>query len=312
MAASVRLPPMPPLPAPPLHAWGLLEVSGADAGAFLHGQFTSDLNRLPEGRAQLSAYCLPKGEVLADFLLWRTAAGGYRLLLPRERCAPVARRLQLFRLRAAVEIEDASEACAFLAMFEPTAGDPPVPPPSEPLAVAEHGEETILAWPDARGRWLRLCPRPAHGAPGDGGDADERWRQLDLEAGLPFVRAGSAERFAPQHLNLDLLDAVSFDKGCYPGQEVVARMRYRGRIKHRTYLLRFPAGAAPEPGAELFPAADGAARPCGHVAEACPLPDGGWLALASLRIASAGAPVRTADAAPAQMLPLPYPLDTPE
>ena len=301
---------MPPSPAPPLHAWGLLEVAGADAAEFLHGQFTSDLRGLPAGRAQLSAYCLPKGEVLADFLIWRAAAGGWRLLLPRERCAPVARRLQLFRLRAAVEIEDASDAHDFLAMFDPAAGEPPAPPPAEPLAVAERGEDTILAWPDARGRWLRL--RPAAGAPGGGDDADERWRRLDLEAGLPFVRAGSAERFAPQHLNLDLLDAVSFDKGCYPGQEVVARMRYRGRIKHRTYLLRFPAGAAPEPGAELFPAADGAARPCGHVAEACPLPDGGWLALAPLRIASAGAPVRAADAAPARMLPLPYPLDAPE
>ena len=301
---------MPPPPAPPLHAWGLLEVSGADAAAFLHGQFTSDLQRLPEGRAQLSAYCLPKGEVLADFLIWRTAAGGYRLLLPRERCAPVARRLQLFRLRAAVKIEDASDAHTFLAMFDPSAGEPPEPPPGEPLAVAERGEETILAWPDARGRWLRL--RPAAGAPDDGGDADGRWRRRDLEAGLPFVRAGSAERFAPQHLNLDLLDAVSFDKGCYPGQEVVARMRYRGRIKHRTYLLRFPEGAAPEPGAELFPAADGATRPCGHVAEACPLPDGGWLALAPVRIAAAAEPVRAAAAAPGEVLPLPYPLTAPE
>ena len=302
---------MPPPPAPPLHAWGLLEVAGADAAEFLHGQFTSDLQRLPEGRAQLSAYCLPKGEVLADFLIWRTAAGGYRLLLPRERCAPVARRLQLFRLRAAVEIEDASGAHAFLAMFDPTAGEPPEPPPEEPLAVAERGEETILAWPDARGRWLRL--RPAAGTPDDGGgDADERWRRQDLEAGLPFVRAGSAGRFAPQHLNLDLLDAVSFDKGCYPGQEVVARMRYRGRIKHRTYLLRFPDGAAPEPGAELFPAADEAARPCGHVAEACPLPDGGWLALAPVRIAAAAEPVRAAAAAPGEVLPLPYALPAPE
>lgn len=301
---------MPPPPAPPLHAWGLLEVSGADAAEFLHGQFTNDLKRLPEGRAQLSAYCLPKGEVLADFLIWRTAAGGYRLLLPRERCAPVARRLQLFRLRAAVEIEDASDARAFLAMFDPAAGEPPAPPPGEPLAVAEHGEDTILAWPDARGRWLRL--RPAAGAPDGGGDADERWRRRDLEAGLPFVRAGSAGRFAPQHLNLDLLDAVSFDKGCYPGQEVVARMRYRGRVKHRTYLLRFPDGAAPEPGAELFPAADGAPRPCGHVAEACPLPDGGWLALAPVRIAAAAEPVRAADAAPGEILPLPYPLTAPE
>ena len=303
---------MPPPAAPLLHAWGLLEVSGADAAGFLHGQFTSDLQRLPAGRAQLSAYCLPKGEVLADFLLWRTAAGGCRLLLPRERCAPVARRLQLFRLRAAVEIEDASAAHAFQAMFEPAAGAPPMPPPEEPLAVVERGGDTILAWPDARGRWLRL--RPAADAPDAAPDAgaDERWRRLDLESGLPFVRAGSAGQFAPQHLNLDLLDAVSFDKGCYPGQEVVARMRYRGRIKHRTYLLRFPDGAAPEPGAELFPAAAGETRPCGHVADACPLPDGGWLALAAVRIASAGEPVRAAGAAPAEVLPLPYALSGPE
>ena len=296
---------MPSPAAPPLHAWGLLEVAGADAAEFLHGQFTSDLRRLPEGRAQLSAYCLPKGEVLADFLIWRAAGGAYRLLLPRERCAPVARRLQLFRLRAAVEIEDATAAHDFLAEFEPAAGAP-----AEPLAVAERSADTVLAWPDARGRWLRLRPAAGEATPKAG--ADERWRRLDLEAGLPFVRAGSAERFAPQHLNLDLLDAVSFDKGCYPGQEVVARMHYRGRIKHRTYLLRCPDGAAPEPGAELFPAAAGATRPCGHVAEACPLPDGGWLALAPVRIAAASEPVRAADAAAAEVLPLPYPLREPE
>ena len=296
---------MPSPAAAPLHAWGLLEVAGADAAEFLHGQFTSDLQGLPAGRAQLSAYCLPKGEVLADFLVWRTAAGGWRLLLPRERCAPVARRLQLFRLRAEVEIEDATAAHDFLGAFEAGAGMP-----AEPLAVAERGGDTILAWPDARGRWLRL--RPAAGdAPSDAG-ADERWRRLDLEAGLPFVRAGSAERFAPQHLNLDLLDAVSFDKGCYPGQEVVARMHYRGRIKHRTRLLRFPDGAPAEPGAELFPAAAGGARACGRVADACALPEGGWLALAPLRVASAGEPVRAATGAPAAALPLPYPLTEPE
>ena len=279
-----------------LRDWGLLAIAGDDAEEFLHGQFTNDLKSLPPERAQLSAYCAPKGGVIANFLIWRTGRE-FRLLLPDDQAEAVAQRLHMFRLRAAVDIDVCTGAHAFAAEFDAA--------PEAPLAVRTDADGTVLAWPGAAGRQLRIAADATGAADAR---ADARWRLRDIEAGIPFVRAATRERFVAQYLNLDALGALDFDKGCYPGQEVVARLKYLGTLKHRTYRLRFPADTSLAPGDAVFPRGD--ARECGRIVDACADAQG-VQALAVLRRQTARACELCApapDAPPAQRLPLPYPL----
>lgn len=301
-----------------LDDWTVLGIGGADAPDFLHGQFTNDLLALPEDRAQLSAYCMPKGQMIANFLLWRTADSQYRIALPSGLGQAVSQRLQLFKLRSDVEIESLGESFALFGVTESyPVGHPeaPVQLPRPPLGKIEAGPYTAVAWPGPRPRWLVACPPDAAAALWEGNEApgsgSDLWRLWDIEDGIPFVRAENREQFVPQHLNLDLVGAISFDKGCYPGQEVVARMKYRGQIKFRTYRLSGDCGEAPAPGDPIHLGEDPDARPCGRVVDARIPPGGGpCQMLASVRAADAGQPLRAQrpDGPPLEQLPLPYEL----
>ena len=296
---------------------GILGASGDDAAPFLHSQFTNDLHALADDRAQLSAYCMPKGHTVANFLIWRTGAGQYRIVVPRELAAPLLQRLQMFRLRARVELEDLSGLLALHGLLPGAATPVSVDLPPAPLGKAERDACTVIAWPGASRRWLLASPRTsAADAPAGGhGSGSRQWRWLDIEDGLPFVQAANRERFVPQHLNLDLLDAVSFDKGCYPGQEVVARMHYRGKIKHRAYRLSSTPAEALQPGDEVFLRQAADARACGRIIDAQPAPEGDvWHLLASLRVADAEQPLCALrpEGPTLKRLPLPYPLREPD
>ena len=295
---------------------GIIGASGDDAAAFLHSQFTNNLHALADDRAQLSAYCMPKGQIIANFLIWRTGAGHCRIVLPRELGAPLLQRLRMFRLRARVEFEDLSDRLALHGLLEGVEAPVEVELPSAPLGKAESDACTAIAWPGASRRWLLVRPRAtAAGAPANGQNSGSgRWRLLDIEDGLPFVQAANREQFVPQHLNLDILDAVSFDKGCYPGQEVVARMQYRGKIKHRVYRLGSTDAEALKPGDEVFLRQRTDARACGRIVDARPAAEGSfWHLLASLRVADAEQPLcALRPEGPAlEQLPLPYPLREP-
>lgn len=301
-----------------LDDWTILGVSGANAPDFLHGQFTNDLLALPDDQAQLSAYCMPKGQMIANFLVWRTAESQYRIALPAGLAQAVSQRLQLFKLRSNVEIESLAES---VSLFGVTGSYPeenpeaPVQLPQPPLGKTETGPYTAIAWPGSRPRWLVACPPDAAAALWEGSEAPDSgsdlWRLWDIEDGIPFVRAENREQFVPQHLNLDLVDAISFSKGCYPGQEVVARMKYRGQIKFRTYRLSGDCDEAPVPGDPIHLGEDPDARPCGRVVDARIPPDGGpCQILASVRAADAGQPLRAQrpDGPSLEQLPLPYEL----
>ncbi len=316
-----------------LCGWNLLEIQGADAGTFLHGQFTNDLESLPDDQAQFSAYCLPKGQTIACFLIWRETADHYRMLLPTEVCERVTKRLLMFRLQADVEVQDVTNDWVFFGQY----GEPPLLSSiqyEQPLPLIRALECTILRWPGTQQRWVtlqntkanpvpihlidpsqrdlihsKLCP-PAKDPNFVPRDTELNWQRWDIEDGLSFLRGASCEQFVPQHINLDLLDAISFSKGCYPGQEVVARMHYRGRIKHRVY--RFSSDAADlEAGAEVWPAGD--SRPCGHIVSTWSDTNGGSQALACLRIADAERELHahSADGTALTPLPLPYALIEP-
>jgi folate-binding protein YgfZ len=300
---------------------GALSVRGADAVRFLQGQLSNDLEHLGETRSLLAGYHNPQGRTIALMRLVQRAPQELLAILPRELAAPVAARLSKYILRSKVSIADASGSWLMRGLVAPAGAIAAVPAtlpqdvggsgalPDGSLAVRVPGEPL---------RWLLVIPADAS-APAsvpDAAPADrELWRRLDIEAGLPQVLAATSEAFVAQMLNLDLLDAIAFEKGCYTGQEVIARAHYRGRVKRRLqrFVTRGPVRLAPGDSRRL---ADGRMA---QVVEVAQLPDGRCDLLAVTALAAgdsedAAAPGAVGAASPAeglldaQPVPLPYPL----
>jgi folate-binding protein YgfZ len=280
----------------PLPFLGVLRLSGPDAASFLQGQVTHDTGLLADGRTLLAACSTPQGRVVA-LLRLRQHGDSVLALLPTELVEPLAARLGRFVLRAKVRLEPATDlvATAPAEASGRSAGD-----------VAAAGPDGI--WFDyAPGRRVLVAPRAAAASlpapwPGDAArEIEDAWWLADIAAGLPQVFAASSEAFVPQMLNLDRLDAISFTKGCYTGQEIVARTQHLGRIKRRTARLRLPAGPTLPPLAGLT--LDGAkvaevvmSAPCG----------GGVELLAVTSLEAWGRPLAAADGREAVPLELPY------
>lgn len=277
-----------------LSHYGLLRISGEDAQTFLQGQLTNDIRQVNRNRGQYSGYCSPKGRMLAGFLVWQ--GGDYYLQLAGELCANIHKRLSMFVLRAKVKISDASEELMRFGLSGSAAADAlrklAVEPPQDVMAVAHFdgcsairlpgGRFEIFATPEQAPRlWQELAPvcTPA-GAP--------CWDWLEIRAGIPLITSATQEHFVPQMLNFELLGGISFNKGCYTGQEIVARTRYLGKLKRRMYLAHIETGQAPSPGDELF-SADWGEQASGMLVNAQPAPGGGFDALAVIQISSAEA-----------------------
>jgi tRNA-modifying protein YgfZ len=269
----------------------LLAVTGDDAAAFLHGQFTNDVQALDVGGAQWSGWCSPKGRLLATFLLLRQA-DGFLVMLPAEIAEPVAKRLKMFVLRSKVKIEDASErfrrigvagkgaAHAVGSIFGDT---PPVMRSTERdgsrcTAIATDRFLVLAAPESAPGLWEALAEEATEA----GTDA---WEWTTLRAGLPTVVAKTQDEFVPQMANFELVGGVSFRKGCYPGQEIVARTQYRGILKKRMALVHVPGDERPQPGDNVYGASFGE-QAAGKVVSATPSPEGGFDALVVAQLES--------------------------
>lgn len=305
----------------PLDGFSLIRVSGSDAFAFLNNQLTNDLKEVSEEFSQFSGYCNPKGRLYATFRVYLDG-GDYCLLTPADNAAAAADRLRMFVLRADVTVE--VEAANGLALIGPGANrllaDAGLPVPAAAPKVARQGETRVVcqpgiceryevyAPPDAlQGLWETLVQNPASSA----APAPANLRRLyDVLSGIPNVYAQTRELFVPQMVNFDLIGGVSFTKGCYPGQEVVARTHYLGKLKRRMYQFVLPVAAdTVSPGLAVYVPAYSAEQPSGEVVDACALPDGTVHGLASLRIQGLeqgdirlGAP----DGANAWIVPLPY------
>jgi folate-binding protein YgfZ len=235
----------------------LLAVSGDDATAFLHGQLTNDVEALRVGDAQWNAWLTAKGRMLASFLLVRRA-GGYLVMLPAEIAEPVAKRLRMFVLRSKVKIEDASAGLARIGIAGPGAaalvaahwGTTPEPMRSVEregaLAVRLDAQRFVILAPADQASAVRA---KLAGAQAAGVDA---WEAAGIRAGVPTVLAATQEAFTPQMVNFELIGGVSFKKGCYPGQEIVARTHYRGGLKRRMAAAHIAGSEAPRPGDPLF------------------------------------------------------------
>lgn len=301
----------------PIGGRALVAVAGGDAPGFLHSQLSTDVRAMRAGDVTLTSYSDARGRLLAIMRLIATDSG-FLLELPRDRAEAVMAQLQRYVLRADVHMEDVSASCAaFGAVGEEAAQCvtdvlPDLPPVSGQARALEDGARLLPAR-SPRASWMIIGPvesvrrawaafealpaAPAHW-----------WEALEIEAGIPSVHEATAGRFVAQMVNLDRLDALDFRKGCYPGQEVIARTHYLGRIKRRMYPLRATgADKAPAPGDPVR--ATGQDAPAGEIVRACVHPGGGVIALAVLRGESAGADLVLADGSPASRLSLPYPLD---
>ncbi|HEY5720304.1 MAG TPA: folate-binding protein [Gammaproteobacteria bacterium] len=303
----------------------LLSVAGEDAETVLQSQVTGDMRALADGQAQPVAHCSPKGRTLASFLALRA---GDRLLLqlPEALADGIARRLQMFVLRARARVTRADASYLRLGLWGPAAsgqveslvGSAPAAPFQ--YLVADGG--IALRLPGAVPRFELLLPaesaeRAAKLAGGPSTPAPfAAWRLLDIRAGLPWVHAETAEAFIPQMLNLDRLGGISFTKGCYVGQEVVARLHYLGQVKRRTHLgTALLEGPAPAPGTPLFSPASTSRQGAGTVLDAVRLADGSCELLVVVESgAQAGQELHLgAEAGPAvQLRPPPYALADPE
>jgi folate-binding protein YgfZ len=296
----------------PLTDLAVIQVSGADALAFLQGQLSNDVRALQDGYSQLGAYCTPKGRMLALFRLVRRA-DAYLLLLPAEIAEAVLKRLRMFVMRSKVLVEDVSDHWLVLGVggvgAAATFG---VDLPQAPDTGVWQGELGLVRLPDRRERYLALAsperlgalwPALSRGTPIEG---PEGWRLLDVRAGLPQVYKETQESFVPQMANLDLINGISFTKGCYPGQEIVARMHYLGNLKRRMYRFHIDGEGAPAPGNEVR---DQAVTLVGEVVTAATDPNGGAEGLAVLQIERASQEGLRIGDATIRVTPPPYPLD---
>ncbi|HXM83688.1 MAG TPA: folate-binding protein [Burkholderiales bacterium] len=224
-----------------LTRYGLLSVSGDDARAFLHAQLTKDIENLPPERAALAGWCSAKGRLLASFLVI-PAPQGFLLQLARDIAPGVARKLSMFVLRAKVRIADVSESWEQFGVWGDGANGP-----ADPNGISHKG--SIITVHVGDGRYLVLGP--AGEVPLTPTAGEERWTLQEIRAGRPLITAATQDKFVPQMVNFDELGAVDFRKGCYPGQEIVARAQYRGQVKRRMVGAHAPAGVELRPGQEF-------------------------------------------------------------
>ena len=232
----------------------VVQVEGRDAASFLQGQLTQDVRKLGDAGALLAAWCNPKGRVIAVARLF-ARDDGFGLVLPADLAEPVMRRLLMYRLRAKVGIAPAedwqSTAVAASADLDKLAAHGLLP---EPTRGASRRAGTLTAFElGSPARCVELYgPRRDIAALDLASSASEpAWQESLVAAGIPTISAATTEQYTPHMLNLDLLGAVSFDKGCYTGQEIVARTEHRGHTKRRLHHYRLESGTA-TPGDRLL------------------------------------------------------------
>ena len=290
----------------PLPHLGVMRVEGADAVSFLQGQLTHDFALLQPGQARLAAYCTPKGRMQASFVGFRRGPTDVVLVMSRDILPATLKRLSMFVLRAKAKLSDASQDFALYGLAgTAVAGRAD----AVPWDMVELGEANVITlYPadgQARSLWVGPSSQPAPDGPALDGSL---WSWGEVRSGVATITASIVDAFVPQMLNYESVGGVSFKKGCYPGQEVVARSQFRGTLKRRAYLAH--AQAPLQAGQEVFHESD-PEQPCGLVAQAAAAPGGGWDAIVSMQItAAAGGRVTLAGAqGPAlSIAPPPYPL----
>jgi tRNA-modifying protein YgfZ len=261
--------------------WGVIRARGADAAAFLHGQLTNDFENLGLAQARLAGYCSAKGRLLASFVAWKTAPDEVLLACHASVLATTLKRLSMFVLRAQCKLSDASAEVRLFGLAGSSARGM-----TGSAAVWDRLDvsgASVIRLPDGNG-----LPRALLATSGEPPALPSlplaAWSWLEVQSGIAVIESATAEHFVPQMLNFELVGGVNFQKGCYPGQEIVARSQYRGTIKRRTFL--FDVNAEASAGQEVFHSAD-PGQPAGLVASAAPRPGAaGASALVEIKLAA--------------------------
>ncbi|NCT84993.1 MAG: folate-binding protein YgfZ [Comamonadaceae bacterium] len=278
--------------------WGVIRAQGADAASFLHGQLTQDFALLDREHARLAGFCTAKGRLLATMVGWKQGEDEILLALPAETLAATLKRLSMFVLRAKCKLSDASAEFAVYGLL----GEPA----TDAWTLTRDGDAVQVALPGA-GRALRVQPADAPAPAGAAMSADD-WAFAEAQAGMAWVRGATVEAFVPQMINFEVLGGVNFKKGCYPGQEIVARSQYRGTLKRRLQVFETDGEAAI--GQEIFHSAD-PEQPAGIVA-GCGRRDGRSLVAAEIKLAALeGGSLHLGSATGAALQPRPLPYDIP-
>lgn len=272
---------------------GLIAVSGVDALTFLQGQFTNDI-KLVQQAAQFTGYCTAKGRLLALFYAFSISEVIY-LQCPRPLIPELVKRLRMFVMRSKVVVDDVSEQFVSLGLASADSAAHIQHLPIHPHETSQTPWGTLIRLPDSHGKqraqliidisqaeqaWKTLAdtfsPTDTH-----------QWDALEIQAGIPQVYKVTQEQFVPQMVNLDALDGINFKKGCYTGQEIVARTHYLGKVKRRTLLATIPdATTAPQVGDTLQ---DAKQQEAGQLVRVAPNKQGGWWVLAECRLESKAA-----------------------
>ena len=275
---------------------GFIAVTGDDAQSFLQNQLSNDINQVSEQRSQLNAYCTAKGRALALFRVYQFH-NNYYLQLPFERIEAILKRLQMFVLMSKVSLKDVSNEFFAFGVAGPNAAQllqditEAIPEQDDTCTSTEsllitkiRGQQSryILAgeFVAISNAWKQLTERCVV-------CGNHAWSTLDIHAGVPQIYSENVEEFVPQMLNLHSIDGISFQKGCYPGQEVVARMHFLGKLKRRMYLAHADSEQAPRAGDLIFADEDQSEQGIGRVVQAEAAANGGFDLLAVLQIANA-------------------------
>lgn len=245
----------------PLPQLGVLTISGEDAQSFLQNLLTNDVNALDINQSQLSGFCNAKGRLFSVFILIRRQ-DYYQMVLPRSICSLLQQRLAMYVLRSKVAVTDDTEHFALFSI--PNSDSNPI----ESLMLSANKYQLLLN----NSQYLCLIPKAEIDTVINTVDSlgwqvtsETSWNLASISAGLPSVVLETKEKFTPQQVNLDLVDGVSFKKGCYPGQEVVARLHYLGSPSRRMFIAHIDSGELPKAGEEVF---NGSGKVAGHIVSA--------------------------------------------
>ena len=294
----------------PVPHWGVIRATGDDAVSFLQGQLTQDVAQLSLNEARLAAFCNAKGRMQASFIVFKRSEHEILLVCSRDILPATLKRLSMFVLRAKARLSDASDDF-MLAGIVGVAIEKIAEYARPDWAKADLDASTMVFLPSAAGHARALWCAPAgSGLPDVPALTPGVWEWLEVQSGIAMITQPIFEAFVPQMLNYESVGGVNFKKGCYPGQEIVARSQFRGTLKRRAYLAQ-TAGPV-RVGQDVFSALD-AGQPCGLVAACAAGPAGGFAAIVSMQtaaaVAGAGALTLGDAGGPAlQLRALPYPL----
>jgi len=293
----------------PLPHLGIIRVEGEDAATFLHGQLTQDFALLGLSEARLAAYCSAKGRMQASFIGFKRSQSEILLVCSRDILAPTLKRLSMFVMRAKAKLTDATDQFVLRGLAGDTINL--IATQAYPTgAKVDFGTSNVVFLHPADGTPRALWVAPV-GEPLPAGPAlsTEVWQWGEVRSGIATITAPIVEAFVPQMLNYESVGGVNFKKGCYPGQEVVARSQFRGTLKRRAFLVHSDSPMAA--GQEIFAEGDDS-QPAATVAQAAAAPTGGFDAIISgqvaaiesspLRLGSATGPLLTLDTLPYQLL----------